>query len=326
MKKRIATTIWTNEPSFDETFLIDRRGVSVLQHVLNVFKARHSFDIIILNGALGARDKYVDLLAAMVLKLSLNRPFIIIADCTWEAGSRALAVRFPKLVRVIPKLARLMIRLLNHPKVLYCVLSNFEKENFSKTWNVQKKQVYFTPFGTTLFSREFTSIESNDYIFAGGNSLRNYDLLAQAYENIAFPLKIASSYIFKKVNPYVVCQLVSQDVFFDQMARSKIVITPLQNTNRSAGQQTYLNAMALGKLVIVTDAPGVRDHIRHGETGIVVENSVESLRSAIEWAIDPKNEMEVKRISEAGQLEVLSHWTHRHYFRSLMNVAKSCQN
>lgn len=324
MSKRIATTIWTDEPSFDDAFLIDRRGVSVLEHVFNVFKARHSYDIIILNGALGATDKYVDLLAAIVLKLTFHRPFVVLADCTWETGSRALTNRFPKLARIMPILAGLMIKLVNHPRVRYCVLSSFEKENFSTTWGVKNKQVCFTPFGTTLFSKKIISSKSEDYIFSGGNSLRNYDLLVKAYEGISFPLKIASSYTLKKLNPYVVCRPVSQNIFFDEMAGSKIVITPLQNSNRSAGQQTYLNAMSLGKLVIVTDAPGVRDHIRHGETGIVTENSVESLRSAIEWAINPKNEMEVKRISEAGQLDVLNRWTHQHYFRSLMSVAKSC--
>ena len=32
----------------------------------------------------------------------------------------------------------------------------------------------------------------------------------------------------------------------------------------NVGQQTYLNAMALGKLVIVTKAPGVGDYIENG--------------------------------------------------------------
>jgi len=45
--------------------------------------------------------------------------------------------------------------------------------------------------------------------------------------------------------------------------------------------KTLLEAMACGCAVIGTDVPGIREVIRHEESGLLVEESVESLRSAI---------------------------------------------
>jgi glycosyltransferase involved in cell wall biosynthesis len=67
-------------------------------------------------------------------------------------------------------------------------------------------------------------------------------------------------------------------------------------TKRASGQQTYLNAMALGKLVIVNDAFGVRDYVRHRENGLIVTGSPDSYVEALRWAFDPANASEVERI------------------------------
>jgi len=58
-------------------------------------------------------------------------------------------------------------------------------------------------------------------------------------------------------------------------------------SNRSSGQQSYLNAMLLGKPVIVTEPPGVHDYINNGVTGVIVPSSVEALRAAIRHVMDP---------------------------------------
>ncbi len=79
--------------------------------------------------------------------------------------------------------------------------------------------------------------------------------------------------------------------FLELMQDSAVVVVPLRaRLVRSAGQQTYLNAMALGKLVVVSDAPGVRDHVEHGRTGLVVPSGdPEGLADALRWATDPAN-------------------------------------
>jgi glycosyltransferase involved in cell wall biosynthesis len=59
--------------------------------------------------------------------------------------------------------------------------------------------------------------------------------------------------------------------FDERTASASVVVVPLEpRQDRGSGQTTYLNAMALGKAVIVTDVAGVRDYIRDGETGLIV--------------------------------------------------------
>ena len=49
-----------------------------------------------------------------------------------------------------------------------------------------------------------------------------------------------------------------------------IVVIPMGGHLHSGGQQTFLNAMAVGKPVIVTDPVGASSYIEHGITGLLV--------------------------------------------------------
>lgn len=73
--------------------------------------------------------------------------------------------------------------------------------------------------------------------------------------------------------------------FLDLLARSDVVCLPLvTGTERSMGQQSYLNAMLCGKPVVVTDATGVRDHVDPDEHALVVAPDPAALRTALEAA------------------------------------------
>ena len=51
----------------------------------------------------------------------------------------------------------------------------------------------------------------------------------------------------------------------------------------ASGVGTVLEAMALGKALIVSDSPGIRDYVAHDETALVVPcGDVMALRAAIE--------------------------------------------
>jgi glycosyltransferase involved in cell wall biosynthesis len=67
------------------------------------------------------------------------------------------------------------------------------------------------------------------------------------------------------------------------MAQSGINVVGLEEgLLHSGGQQTFLNAMAMGKPVIVTDPEGAEDYICNGIDGLLVPpGDPEKLRSAI---------------------------------------------
>ncbi len=61
------------------------------------------------------------------------------------------------------------------------------------------------------------------------------------------------------------------DDFRQAMAHARVVVVPLQpNLLHLGGQQTYLNAMAMGKPVIVGDNRGAPDYLTDGVTGLII--------------------------------------------------------
>ena len=63
----------------------------------------------------------------------------------------------------------------------------------------------------------------------------------------------------------------THEEFRQLIARSSIVVVPMQaNLLHAGGQQTFLNAMFMGKPVILTDPEGGRDYIEDGVNGRLV--------------------------------------------------------
>jgi glycosyltransferase involved in cell wall biosynthesis len=77
----------------------------------------------------------------------------------------------------------------------------------------------------------------------------------------------------------------------DLYASAKVIVVPVLNTDFQAGVTTLLEAMAMGKAVVVSGTDGQRDIVEDGETGIVVPpGHVRSMREAIRRLIDDPRE------------------------------------
>jgi glycosyltransferase involved in cell wall biosynthesis len=84
---------------------------------------------------------------------------------------------------------------------------------------------------------------------------------------------------------------VTHEQFRELMAKAYLVVVPTEKgLLRSVGQQTFLNAMAMGKVCVVTDPQGACDYIEHGKDGFLTEpGDFESLRLILDILIkDPK--------------------------------------
>jgi glycosyltransferase involved in cell wall biosynthesis len=116
----------------------------------------------------------------------------------------------------------------------------------------------------------------------------------------------------------------SADEFYTATAEASVVVVPLASGRvRAAGLLTYLNAMALGKLVIASDSLGVRDYVEHRRTGLIVpENDPQALAETLRWALHPDNEAEVQRLAENARERVLKQYTVDRYLDSLLGVAE----
>ena len=149
-------------------------------------------------------------------------------------------------------------------------------------------------------------VEEGDFVFAGGDSLRDYHPLIDAARSLAVPVRIAA----RSAPPVPVAQmpanvdyraLTEQDYALAMRSATIVVVALTGGTERSAGQNNYLNPMALGKLVIVAESIGVREYVEPESRAWSYPPAIrERSARAIAWAVDPANADEVPAIAARG--------------------------
>jgi glycosyltransferase involved in cell wall biosynthesis len=98
----------------------------------------------------------------------------------------------------------------------------------------------------------------------------------------------------------------------DLMARCLAVVIPLENRLISIGQSVLLQAMTLGKAVIVTRVNGTEDYLEHMETGIFVPpNDPGAIAAAVSLLVG--DEALRKKLGRAAQDRVKRMYLPRHY-------------
>jgi glycosyltransferase involved in cell wall biosynthesis len=290
--------------------ILDRRTLSAFALAARVVAADGSVDGILLNGS-GRLDQII----AGALWRRRSRTAVVISDCTWKVGS-SLPDRVAN---------RIGLRAIDSPRVRYCVLSRAETDSFPRVWGVDRGRVAFTPFCYTLTSIDLAQpVTSDGSVFAGGDSMRDYATLIRAAPRIRGRIVLAARRPPGHVPVNVVAGPASHARFIELMRRASVVVVPLKaGTERSGGQQTYLNAMALQKVVVATDSPGVRDYIDDGKTGVVVPTGDDhALAVAVNWALDPVNAHEVKRMQLCAREAASKHFSPLEHFDALLAVVR----
>jgi glycosyltransferase involved in cell wall biosynthesis len=279
----------------------------------------------ILLGASGINRGYVDLLAAAALA---RRGYpVLLADATWQPGSRAL----DRLLRVPPTagadgsprhgrgLGRRAIRMIDGASVHYAVLSRHELDTFPRVWGVDPRRVHFTPFCAT--ARDLRDEPDGQGVMASGNSLRDYRALIKAAAHIHATLTLGTSLPLPPITAdNVEAGYLPADQHDARMRSAAVVVVPLlAGTERSAGQQTYLHERGWGKPVVVTDAPGVRDYITDGETGLIVPNEPDALADAINRLLADR--VLALRLGAAARADVHARFDLGSYVNRLLELA-----
>ncbi|WP_409485163.1 glycosyltransferase family 4 protein [Arsenicicoccus dermatophilus] len=284
-----------------------------------LLRSRHR-EALVLRGSVTLGEWYRDLVFALVLRRRRHPPRTVMTDATWEPRSRSLTARMPWLEPVVPVVARVLIRALDGPHLRFAVLSEGERATFSEQWGIPQERVVFTPFPMTLYDDHDRPTTSGDYVFAGGNSLRDYDLLAQAVRGTGIRVRVATTWQPEVPCPELEVGPTTHEEFVDLLAGCRAMVLPLQTSVRSAGQQTYLNAMVLGKPVVVTEGLGVTDYITPGVTGVVVPSDVDSLRAALRHVMDPVNASEYAEMGARARADVKARFMPEHYVESILSV------
>ncbi len=162
-----------------------------------------------------------------------------------------------------------------------------------------------------------------DYIFAGGDSRRDYGPLVAAARDIPRRVVIAaldhSRFRGLAIPGNVEIVRTTVEGFLELLAGAFAVVVPMRGgAVRTGGHQTYLNAMALGKPVVVADDGGANEYITSGQDGFVVRPGDESgMREALlELVGDPER---ARQIGERARLTA-SKYSPEHFFEGVFEV------
>jgi hypothetical protein len=318
---RILSTLWApGDPAWADVTVLDRREMSRPRFLARLLREAPRYDAVVVNGASRFHDLYQDLVGAMLVGLRRNPPPIVVAEVAWDIGSAPLSRRLRIDGLSLGPVVRLAVRALDGPHVTYCVLSEEERAMFSSAFGIPRERVECTRFGHMLWSRVDGPIGDGGYLFAGGDSLRDYETLLAAVDGLDVPVRLVTNRSFERVPGNVTVGPVPYDEYVELLAGARVVVVPMRTIRRSAGLITYLNAMALGKPVIVSDTPAVREYVEHERTGLVVPpEDASALRAAVEWVLDSANR---ERVDDMGRRARESVLHPNAYWRSLRDVAE----
>lgn len=130
-----------------------------------------------------------------------------------------------------------------------------------------------------------------ELIVAAGREHRDYVTLARACRQVPAQVRIAAGSLHSPGahqtrpdtwSPNVSWGFADHLTLRDLYARARVVVVPLVETDFQAGVTTLLEAMAMGKPVVVTATAGQRDVVVDGETAVMVRpGDADALRDVV---------------------------------------------
>lgn len=161
--------------------------------------------------------------------------------------------------------------------------SSTEPQYYAETFNMPLAKFAYVPLGMARINGVNT-VKGN-YVFSTGRSNRDYDFLIEALSETDIKVRIAcGGYEYNgesDTKNIEVLQNCYGKNMLEELAHSFCVAIPLKDTHISSGQLVILQAMQLGKPVIVTENDTAKDYIENGQTGYIIKKNKEALLAAI---------------------------------------------
>ena len=126
-----------------------------------------------------------------------------------------------------------------------------------------------------------SSKEIGDYVLSVGMESRDYPSLQAAAAELPYQFRVVASGWSPSAG-YAAAQGIAaaHNIAIERGLSTiqlralyqgcRLVVVPLQRTTYAAGVTSILEAMAMGKAVIVSASPGIRDYIKDGVSGLLV--------------------------------------------------------
>ncbi len=171
-------------------------------------------------------------------------------------------------------------------------------------------------------------------ICSAGMASRDYETLVTAVSDLPVQLKIAadSPWFQQALNIRIdalpsnveVRSYGTYTALRDLYAQSAFVVVPLENVAYAAGYTVVLEAMAMGKAVIVTRTRQPDDFIIEGKTGFrVPPGDADTLRERIQYLLDHPEAAQT--MGGEGRRRVEQHFTIDHFVESIARLLKELE-
>ena len=262
------------------------------RHVWRVFQALRRGDDVVLYSACPHQLDLVALLLARLLVPGRIGTVVFTGDM-WEPGSG---------YRVA--LVRRLLQFLDRCVAAWVVHSADDAKTFDQVWEIDGGKVHVAPYGVTADWGNFPARRHDrPYVFVGGNSQRDFEPVLEAARLLPdVDFVVATTMLDGQALPSnVQLTAVDRSTYQAAIRSSALTLVPLRKgLARSAGQQTYLNAMRLGTVVAVVGGPGVHEHVVDGVDGRIVDGTAKGYVDVIRWVLNADNASEVRAMREAA--------------------------
>jgi glycosyltransferase involved in cell wall biosynthesis len=276
-----------------------RYGVPDPGVIFRLLRAAPHADAVLING--GERADLIYLALAGLLPW-IRAPHVVV-DAHWQPGETAL---LRLLQRATLRLGRSLLAEVQ-------IHTEEEVDHYVRNFGLPRQVLRPLPWSTSLNGyRAARRVGEGREIVTGGHSFRDYPTLFEAVRGQDWPVLIGlpPSHATQEVtrlaadcpNVRVVSDWTLEE-YWQSVADSRVFVMPIvPGLQRCTADQTMLNAMALGTIVVATNALSSRLYIRHGENGFLVpEGDAPAWRRTLAdvFAMPPG---QAQRIRDAAQL------------------------
>jgi glycosyltransferase involved in cell wall biosynthesis len=256
--------------------LTERIGIPDLSVILKLLVMARHYDLVLLTGGERADILYLALAGLMPW---IRTPHVI-TDAHWQK-SEGIAYFFQRLLLRLGR--RLTVQVQPH--------STEEIALYHELFGVPRETLHAVPWSTTLTGHDVSDARPDERgdVLTGGTSFRDYETLFAGLRGLDLRLDVGlpndptSEEVIRLARdlPNVVFHHDwSNAQFIRKMAGCRAFALPIvPGLTRCTADQSILNAMYFGRIVVATDSIGSRAYIRHGVNGFLVPE-----RSPAAWA------------------------------------------
>jgi glycosyltransferase involved in cell wall biosynthesis len=228
------------------------------------------------------------------------------ADRVLVIGWQALPVLALLKLRLLPRPAKILLmacfvhshgarrllnlvwKLLRMPELGFITFSPGEARNLVDTVGIAPENVYHHLWRQDLYGRA-EQVGDEGFIFTGGYSNRDYDLLLNAAAEVPAPLVIVASSRNQIHAPLPPRATIHRDLpegeFESLLAKSRVVAMPLKSQGEACGQSVLLRVLRNGKPLVATRHESIEEYLGRDYPGFVDQDDVRAMRATLQRAL-----------------------------------------